>query len=135
MLHRKAMVSFGGSTTRTCSLEVRVCLWTVSDAEFTLFDLDVPEPALPVEEEKAISAEQVQRLQAAFNDAGLVSVEGQKELVRMCVVRPIASLYDLRPSDLRPIFNRISERAWTKPRSTGGSSWDNRDEETWIDKL
>lgn len=105
----------------------------MSDAEFTLFDLDAPEPVAAVE--TSISPEQIRKLQAAFSEAGLVSAEGQKELVRTCVVRPIESLFDLRPGDLRPIFNRISERAWTKPKPTGGSTWDNRDEETWIDKL
>ncbi|WP_442544984.1 hypothetical protein ACSBOX_04450 [Arthrobacter sp. KN11-1C] len=105
----------------------------MNDADFTLFDLDIPDSSAPVE--KYISADQIQRLQAAFKEAGLTSTEGQKELVRTCVVRPVESLFDLRPSDLRPIFNRISERAWEKPKSIGGSAWDNRDEETWIDKL
>lgn len=70
----------------------------------------------------------------AFEQAGIKRPADQEELIRTCVVRPVASMQDLLAKDVRPILQRIEAKATGKKPVTG-SAWDNREGETWIDKL
>jgi hypothetical protein len=95
---------------------------------------DVPETASESIREMPIKADQVQDLERAFAEAAMSTAQSQREIVASCVVRPFESLNDLLAKDYRPILKRIEERRAPIQRS-GGSAWDNREGDTWIDKL
>lgn len=81
-----------------------------------------------------IRPEQVQQIRDAFDGAGIAEQEERKALINSIVVRGVASLRELHAVEVRRILAAIEGRSDRKPKSTG-SAWDDRDEETWIDKL
>jgi hypothetical protein len=105
----------------------------MTDNDLALFGLEtetaIPEPvALP------IRPEQVDRIRQAFSDAGIISQQERKALVGTVAVRDVPSLRDLTAVEGRRVLKRIKERKIESPK-TGGSSWDMREEDTWIDRL
>lgn len=105
--------------------------------DISLFDL--PEPSAHVVEppiEHPILAEQIQHIREAFEVAGIASQDKRKKLIESVVNRQVASLRELRRKEGSLILRalRTSAEAKPKPKSTG-SAWDDREEETWIDKL
>ncbi|WP_426940081.1 hypothetical protein [Pseudarthrobacter sp. S6] len=77
---------------------------------------------------------QVQQLRDAFAAAGINSMDERRAIIESCSVRPVTTIRDLLAKDVRLVLRRIEERSLpSKP--TSGSAWDNRDEDTWIDKL
>lgn len=81
-----------------------------------------------------ISDAQVRQLRGAFAAAGINSMDERRGIIESCTVRPVTTIRDLLGKDVRLVLRRIKERSLpSKP--TSGSAWDNRDEETWIDKL
>ncbi|MEV8112322.1 hypothetical protein [Pseudarthrobacter oxydans] len=95
---------------------------------------DDAEPATESIREMPIKAEQVKDLERAFAEAGMATAQSQRDIIASCVVRPFESLNDLLAKDYRPILRRIEERG-TPLKNSGGSAWDNREGDTWIDKL
>lgn len=75
-------------------------------------------------------------IRPAFDDAGITSMDERRELIQTCTVRPIVNMNirELYIRDVRPVLKRIEDWKNCTGPSTG-SSWDNREEETWIDKL
>lgn len=103
----------------------------------SLFDLQSP----PVggdsaQQEMAIRNEQVVRIREQFDRLGIDDQKQRQELIESAAFRPVASLRDLTAVEARRIITRLMERS-SKPSTlrSGGSSWDNREEDTWIDKL
>ncbi|PNI09417.1 hypothetical protein CXX84_03895 [Arthrobacter sp. AFG7.2] len=103
----------------------------MSDGELFLFDLDKPESQPLVD--MPISPEQVHEIMQAFEVAGITDSETKKRIVHSCIIRAISHPRELLAKDVRPILKRIREFGKSEP--TSGSAWDNRTEETWIDKL
>lgn len=97
-----------------------------------LFDLASGNRTAP--QEKPISEDQVSQLRAAFEAAGVSAMEDRRELIESCTIRPVASIRELLARDVRPILQRIQARTTTLPAGRG-SAWDNREEDTWIDRL
>lgn len=58
----------------------------------------------------------------------------RRRIIESCVMRPLPSLRDLRATDVRFILERLESRQ-PHQTQTGGSSWDDRDGDTWIDRL
>lgn len=83
----------------------------------------------------AIRDDQVLAIREAFTAAGIDSQERRQEVAQSCVVRPLASLRELTAAEAHRVLKRIRENAAAKPRATGASDWDLREEDTWIDKL
>jgi len=100
--------------------------------EDALFSLDGPAQVL---EEKKIDHEQILQLKAAFQEAGITDVAAQRAVVSTCVFRPYESLEDLLAKDVRPILSRIQSSPSRRTRPVVGSAWDNRESDTWIDKM
>lgn len=105
----------------------------MNDHEMTLFGLEV-KTAAPDPVEIPIRPEQVDRIRRAFEDAQMASQHERKALVDAVVARDVPSLRDLTAVEGRRVLSRIKNREVEKPK-TGGSSWDIREEDTWIDKL
>lgn len=97
-------------------------------ALFTLPD------TLPPPSEPLISEAQVASIRQAFSSTGIDSMKDRQELLQSCTVRPISNIRELYARDVRRILKRINERSQTAV-ARSGSAWDNRDEDTWIDKL
>ena len=70
----------------------------------------------------------------AFDAAGVTSMEERQQIIESCTIRPVANIRELLAKDVRPILSRIEQRKNSKGPATG-SDWDNREEDTWIDKL
>lgn len=99
------------------------------------FHIFVPSETPPqVLTDTPIRDAQVQQLREAFAEAGISSMDDRRAIIESCTIRQVASIRELLAKDVRPILRRIEERT-LPPKQTSGSAWDNRDEDTWIDKL
>ncbi|MFB0840328.1 hypothetical protein ACETK3_20285 [Arthrobacter sp. E44] len=104
------------------------------DEASSLFEIHEPTPAPNVLDPLPIKTEQIQAIRDAFEKAGVVNQDDRKALIESVVVREVASLRELKAVDARRILQRIE--GLRRPKSTStGSAWDNREEDTWIDKL
>ncbi|MDR6688976.1 DNA polymerase-3 subunit epsilon [Arthrobacter sp. 1088] len=104
------------------------------DEASSLFEIDEPSPSSDVLAPLPIKPEQVQEIRAAFEKAGVESQSDRKALIESVIIREVASLRELRAVEARRILQRIEGLRSPKAASTG-SAWDNREEDTWIDKL
>ncbi|QBX55449.1 hypothetical protein EXE58_08270 [Nocardioides seonyuensis] len=77
---------------------------------------------------------QIDRLRKGLDALGLVAMGERQALIEELAGRSVASLRDLTIVEARTIDEKLSARRTTTEASTG-SAWDNRDEETWIDRL
>ena len=89
---------------------------------------------IPVPNELMISEQQVVSIREAFTSAGIHTMHERQDLIQSCIVRPVGNIRELYARDVRRILKRIQERTRAAVVHNG-SAWDNRDEETWIDKL
>lgn len=106
----------------------------MSDEVFSLFEVDAPKPSPNVLAPLPIKPEQIQAIRDAFEVAGVVSQDDRKSLIESVVVRDVSSLRELKAVDAQRIIQRIEGLNRLKP-AISGSAWDNREEDTWIDKL
>ncbi|ADX75219.1 hypothetical protein Asphe3_41540 (plasmid) [Pseudarthrobacter phenanthrenivorans Sphe3] len=100
----------------------------------SLFEIDAPQNTVPLQH-LPITDEQVGQLRAAFAEAGIHEQHERKALIESFMVRPVSSLRDLYATDAHRLLNLLRQRKTVQPKKVGGSAWDNREEETWIDKL
>lgn len=99
-----------------------------------LFDLPEAAPTSPVIEDPLISLEQIASIRNAFDSAGIASMTERQEIIQSCVIRKISNIRELYSRDVRQVLARIE--GWgRKSEATTGSAWDNREEDTWIDRL
>lgn len=113
-------------------LSVRLSLVTEEPGLFDIPTTPTVEPAAAALQELPIRPEQVQQIREAFDNAGVTEQEDRKALINAVIIREIASLRELYAVEVRRVLQAIQQR--TKPKSTG-SAWDDREEDTWIDKL
>lgn len=67
-------------------------------------------------------------------NAGITNQQARKALVDAVAIRDVPSLRALTAAEGRRVLSRIKERKVQNPK-TGGSSWDMREEDTWIDRM
>lgn len=99
----------------------------------SLFDVEAPgtstaQAPLPVR------SEQVAEIREAFERAGITGQDQRKEIVDSVTFRSVASLRDLQAVEAHRILKVLKGMQTSKP-DRKGSAWDNREEDTWIDKL
>lgn len=78
--------------------------------------------------------EQVTTIRAGLDIIGIVDQKDRQAFVESVVLAPTASLRDLSALQARRVIDRLKDAQTSKSLSTG-SLWDDRDEETWIDRL
>lgn len=105
----------------------------MNDETPSLFDVEAPgtstaQAPLPVR------SEQVAEIREAFERAGITGQDQRKEIVDSVTFRSVASLRDLQAVEAHRILKVIKGMQTSKP-DRKGSAWDNREEDTWIDKL
>lgn len=100
-----------------------------------LFDLpDDAAPTSQVIEDPLISPQQIASIRHAFDSAGIVDMTERQEVIQSCVIREVSNIRELYSREVRQVLARIE--GWgPKSGSAAGSAWDNREEDTWIDKL
>lgn len=99
----------------------------------SLFEVEAPgtsttQAPLPVR------PEQITDIRDAFRQAGITDQHQRKEIVESVAFRSVASLNDLQAVEAHRILKVIKGMQTSKPNREG-SAWDNREEDTWIDKL
>ncbi|MCD9198325.1 hypothetical protein [Aeromicrobium wangtongii] len=99
-----------------------------------LFDLgDEPEPR-----DESVPArardEQVQIIRNGLDDAGLVSQDDRREFVESVILSEVSSLRALTALQARRVIDRLKTQHGAS-KDTDGSAWDNRERDTWIDKM
>lgn len=106
----------------------------VYDEPSSLFEIDGSAPSPNVLAPLPIKPGQIQEIRDAFEKAGVASQDDRRALIESVVLREVASLRELKAVEARRILQRINGLCNSNPATTG-SAWDNREEDTWIDKL
>jgi len=99
-----------------------------------LFDDPRPAPVAasnPVDE--VLPDWQVDQLRDRLDALGLVTMKERQALIEELAGRPVRSLRHLAFNEARRIVEELSARR--AGGASAGSAWDNRDEDTWIDRL
>lgn len=76
---------------------------------------------------------QVAQVRRALDARGVQKMQDRQQLIVRLVGRPVDSLRDLTSSEALSLLQQLARSAPTT--AGGGSSWDDRDEDTWIDRL
>ena len=105
----------------------------VSD-DLPLFGDDEPsEPAPLVRPETPIAEWQVELLRRALDARSLTDMSDRRQQIEDLAGRPVASLRELTADEAMTVLAALGR---TPPAARpSGSSWDDRDEDTWIDRL
>lgn len=99
-----------------------------------LFDMDAdPSPRDDLGPAPARD-EQITAIRLGLDEAGIVSQEDRQALVESVILTKARSLRDLTAVQARRVIDHLKV-ARTRPTVSGGSAWDNREEDTWIDRL
>lgn len=100
-----------------------------------LFEVQLDTDPVPQQlEEMLISEEQISMLRRAFDEAKISDMSERQELIQSCMIRPIVTIRQLYAREFKVVMRRI-ESAGNSNAPMTGSAWDNREEDTWIDKL
>ncbi|MBM0123463.1 hypothetical protein [Pimelobacter simplex] len=102
----------------------------------SLFGDDLPEPTTdPADTAKVemLPAWQIDALRAALDRCGVDSMNDRQRLVAEIVGRPVAALKELTAAEAGALRDELHRRAPENTRS--GSAWDQREGDTWIDRL
>ncbi len=102
--------------------------------ELSLFG-DEPTTPEPVAQPSApsISDWQVDLLRKALDARGLTSMAERQAAIEAATGRGVPSLRALTQEEALRILNQFGQEP--PKRSSSGSAWDDREEDTWIDRL
>ena len=102
--------------------------------DLSLFGDDQPRDLPVVEAAPApITDWQIDLLRKALDARGLDSMNDRQQAIEAAAQRPVESLRALTHEEALRVLTRLGQAPTTRPRST--SAWDERDEDTWIDRL
>ncbi|MGR7026341.1 hypothetical protein [Geodermatophilus sp. URMC 62] len=103
--------------------------------ELSLFgdDASPHEPTQPVATEATIADWLVNDIRTALTSRGLTTMAERQEAIEAVVERPVESLRSLTRAEALRVLSSLASA--TAPQTSGGSAWDDRDEDTWIDRL
>ena len=102
--------------------------------DLSLFGDDQPqEPAQPVSAEASIADWLVDSLREALTARGLATMAERQQAIEAAAGRPVDSLRSLTRAEALRALSQLTPRTESQARST--STWDDRDEDTWIDRL
>ena len=99
----------------------------------SLFEVEAP-GALTTQAPLPVRPDQIAEIRDAFHHAGITDQDQRKEIVESVAFRAVASLRDLQAVEAHRILKVIKGMQVSKA-DRKGSAWDNREEDTWIDKL
>lgn len=99
----------------------------------SLFEVEAPGTST-IQAPLPVRPEQIAEIRDAFDRAGITDQDQRKEIVESVAFRSVARLRDLQAVEAHRILKVIKGMQTSKP-DRKGSAWDNREEDTWIDKL
>lgn len=77
----------------------------------------------------------VAKLRSALDALNLQSMDDRQAVIVELAGRPVASLRDLSSAEARRILEGLHERATSNRDRARRDSWDDREGDTWIDRL
>lgn len=103
--------------------------------DLSLFGDDEPdEPAPPDQHvEHPASDWQIDLLRKALDARGLTTQAERQAAIEDAAERPVESLRALTQEEALRVLSRLGQTPATQ--KAAGSAWDQRDEDTWIDRL
>ena len=96
-------------------------------------DLRQPQPAPPAVSPDRLADWQVAALRRALDDAGATAMVERQLLIERHAGRPVAALHDLSAVEARTVLEALISQK--QSAVDGPSNWDDRDGDTWIDRL
>ena len=100
-----------------------------------IFD-DLPdEQTKPDKAEEKITESQRSVLRVSFSKLGVNDAPGQFALVKELTGQCIKTVQELEARNARILIFRLEEKVRSIGRKSTGNAWDDREEDTWIDKL
>ena len=107
---------------------------TPVSGDLSLFgDDQSDEPVQPVRTEVSIPDWLVDSLREALTARGLTTMDQRQEAIEAAAGRSVESLRALTRAEAMRVLEQLSPASASEKGST--SSWDDRDEDTWIDRL
>ena len=98
-----------------------------------IFDDETTKPQeQPVE---TITESQRIAIRGAFVQLGIVDARGQFEIVEELTGHRITAVAQLEARHAQTLIYRLGDRVKSAGRKNTGNAWDDREEDTWIDKL
>jgi hypothetical protein len=102
--------------------------------DLSLFGDDQPEePARPVRTETSLADWLVDSLREALAARGLTTMAERQQAIEAAAGRPVDSLRSLTRGEALRVLERLGPEQESQTGSK--STWENRDEDTWIDRL
>lgn len=103
--------------------------------ELSLFGDDAPtaKPTQPVPAEAPIADWLVNDVRTALTTRGLRSMIERQQAIEAIIERPVESLRSLTRAEALRVLSSLASTAG--PQTDRVSAWDDRDEDTWIDRL
>lgn len=106
----------------------------MSDALFDFGSTEEPQFAPAPQRDIPIKDHQVQQIREGLDAAGIIGQEERQNTIQSFISRQVPSLRDLHAHEAHTIIQRLKQLQSATPAKTG-SAWDQREEDTWIDKL
>lgn len=102
--------------------------------DISLFGDDAPPtPVEPLRAPTPIADWQVDLLRKALDARGLATMAGRQQAIESAAGRPVASLRALSHEEAIQVLSRVGLKP--APAQSTASQWDDREGETWIDRL
>ena len=102
--------------------------------DLSLFDDDAkPAPVDPPKAPTPIAGWQVDLLRKALDVRGLSTMEERQQAIESAAGRSVASLRELTHDEGMHVLSRLGQNA--APGRSATSQWDDREGDTWIDRL
>lgn len=99
-----------------------------------LFDLPGAKPEDAASPDSPISPRQVEQLRGAFEGAAIMSMDERQQIIQDSTGRMVENIRHLFSREVMTILSHI-DRTGRRVETTQGLAWDDREEDTWIDKL
>ncbi|MGO2069231.1 hypothetical protein [Glutamicibacter arilaitensis] len=78
---------------------------------------------------------EIQEIRQAFDKAGISHQLDRQHLIVQALGRNVQALTEVKSSEVKTIVYRILDSIAGEQAKSTRSAWDDRDEDTWIDKL
>ncbi len=91
------------------------------------------QPIHPVPAEAPIADWLVNDIRTALTTRGLTTMAERQQAIEAIVERPVESLRSLTRAEALRVLSLLASAA--APQGSRASAWDERDEDTWIDRL
>lgn len=99
-----------------------------------LFDLPAATPAVDANLDSPISPRQIEQVRAAFEAAAITAMDDRQRIIQESTGRKVENIRQLLSREVMTILSYL-DRTGLLIKKTHSSAWDDREEDTWIDRL